>query len=192
MKNCHKHSYGFQNLMWSWGSWSKISKLQQVGDFSFFFVKKFAFETHVLSVILKIIQKRYKRTVKSLQSPSGVQRRIYTTRHEAPSWGRFLIETCNSFQLRQALDLRLMNFPGTYSIKTYCQNHAGYAMYVVMLCMLCLVCWFWWLWMVYLTCWICLVKINHVRVVGLLFLIYFSFGPWPLSFDFSLTKNFNF
>ena len=49
----------------------------------FFFVKKFAFETHVLSVILKIIQKRYKRTVKSLQSPSGVERRIYTTRPKA-------------------------------------------------------------------------------------------------------------
>ena len=35
-KNCHQYSYGFQNFMSSWGSWSKISKLQQVGDFSFF------------------------------------------------------------------------------------------------------------------------------------------------------------
>ena len=35
-KNCHQHSYGFKNLMSSWGSWSKISKLQQVGDVSFF------------------------------------------------------------------------------------------------------------------------------------------------------------
>ena len=36
LKNCHQHSYGFQNFMSSWGSWSKISKLQQVGDVSFF------------------------------------------------------------------------------------------------------------------------------------------------------------
>ena len=35
-KNCHQHSYGFENFMSSWGSRSKISKLQQVGDFSFF------------------------------------------------------------------------------------------------------------------------------------------------------------
>ena len=35
-QNCHQHSYGFQNFMSSWGSWSKISKLQQVGDVSFF------------------------------------------------------------------------------------------------------------------------------------------------------------
>ena len=35
-KRCHQHSYVFQNFMSSWGSWSKISKLQQVGDFSFF------------------------------------------------------------------------------------------------------------------------------------------------------------
>ena len=91
--------------------------------------------------------------------------------------------------MRQALDLRLMNFPGTYSIKTYCQNHAGYAMYVVMLCMLCLVCWFWWLWMVYLTCWICLVKINHVRVVGLFLLPNVIFRPWLLSCDFRYIDN---
>ena len=35
-KNCHQHSYGFENFMSSWGSRSKISKLQQVGDVSFF------------------------------------------------------------------------------------------------------------------------------------------------------------
>ena len=35
-KNCHQYSYGFQNFMSSWGSWSKISKLQPVGDVSFF------------------------------------------------------------------------------------------------------------------------------------------------------------
>ena len=35
LKNCHQHSYGFQNFMSSWGSWSKISNLKQVGDFSF-------------------------------------------------------------------------------------------------------------------------------------------------------------
>ena len=33
-ENCHQHSYGFQNLMSSWGSGSKFSNLQQVGDFS--------------------------------------------------------------------------------------------------------------------------------------------------------------
>ena len=38
-KNCHQHSYGFQNLMSSWGSGSKISKLHQVGDFSLFLSK---------------------------------------------------------------------------------------------------------------------------------------------------------
>ena len=35
-KNCHQYSYGFQNFMSRWESSSKISKLQQVGDFSFF------------------------------------------------------------------------------------------------------------------------------------------------------------
>ena len=33
-KSCRQHSYGFQNLMSSWGSGSKFSSLQQVGDFS--------------------------------------------------------------------------------------------------------------------------------------------------------------
>ena len=35
-KSCSQYSYGFQNLMSSWGSCSKISKLQHVGDFSCF------------------------------------------------------------------------------------------------------------------------------------------------------------
>ena len=39
LKNCHQHSYGFQNFMPSWGSLSKISQLQLVGDFSFFTLK---------------------------------------------------------------------------------------------------------------------------------------------------------
>ena len=39
VKNCFQHSYGFQNFMSSWGSWSKNSKLQLVGDFSFFTLK---------------------------------------------------------------------------------------------------------------------------------------------------------
>ena len=34
-----KFDVKFQNLMSSWGSWSKISKLQLVGDFSFFWSK---------------------------------------------------------------------------------------------------------------------------------------------------------
>ena len=33
-ESCRQHSYGFQNLMSSWGSGSKFSNLQQVGDFS--------------------------------------------------------------------------------------------------------------------------------------------------------------
>ena len=32
VKNFHQDSYWFKNLISSWGSWSKISKLQQVGD----------------------------------------------------------------------------------------------------------------------------------------------------------------
>ena len=36
LKNCHQHSYGFQNFMRSWGSWWKKSKLQKVTDVSFF------------------------------------------------------------------------------------------------------------------------------------------------------------
>ena len=39
LKNCPQHSYGFQNFMPSWGSWSKISKLEQVRDFSFCWCK---------------------------------------------------------------------------------------------------------------------------------------------------------
>ena len=36
LKNCYQDPYRFQNFMSSWGSWSKISKLMQVRDFSFF------------------------------------------------------------------------------------------------------------------------------------------------------------
>ena len=32
LKICIQDPYGFKNLISSWGSWSKISKLQQVGD----------------------------------------------------------------------------------------------------------------------------------------------------------------
>ena len=35
-KNCHQHSYGFQNLMSIWGWGSKFSNLLQLGDFSIF------------------------------------------------------------------------------------------------------------------------------------------------------------
>ena len=35
LKNCNQDPYGFENLISSWGSWSKISKLHQVGDFFF-------------------------------------------------------------------------------------------------------------------------------------------------------------
>ena len=31
-KNCNQDPYRFKNLISSWGSWSKISKLLQVGD----------------------------------------------------------------------------------------------------------------------------------------------------------------
>ena len=36
IKNCHQHSYEFQNLMWSWGWGNKISKLDLVREFSIF------------------------------------------------------------------------------------------------------------------------------------------------------------
>ena len=36
LKNCNQDPYGFKKFISSWGSWSKISKLLQVGDFSFF------------------------------------------------------------------------------------------------------------------------------------------------------------
>ena len=49
-KNCHQHSYGFQNFMSSWGSWSKFSKLKQVGDFSIFRSKS----SHVQRVFWKL------------------------------------------------------------------------------------------------------------------------------------------
>ena len=39
--NCNQHSYGYQNLMLSWGLGNKISKLEQVGDFSIFGSKPF-------------------------------------------------------------------------------------------------------------------------------------------------------
>ena len=45
LKNCHQHSYGFQNFMTSWGSWSKISKLKQVRDFFIFGSKLVIFFT---------------------------------------------------------------------------------------------------------------------------------------------------
>ena len=50
-KNCHQHSYGFQNLMSSWGWGSKFSNLQAVSDFSIFGSKS----SHVQVVILKIL-----------------------------------------------------------------------------------------------------------------------------------------
>ena len=43
IKNCHQNSYGFQNLMSSWGWGSKFSNLPQVGDFSFFGSKSVIF-----------------------------------------------------------------------------------------------------------------------------------------------------
>ena len=49
-KNCHQHSYGFENFMSSWGSRSKISKLQQVGDFSFFGYKSSLLVSTVSSI----------------------------------------------------------------------------------------------------------------------------------------------
>ena len=42
-KNCHQYSYGFQNFMSNWGSWSKFSKLQQVGDVVDFWPKSSLF-----------------------------------------------------------------------------------------------------------------------------------------------------
>ena len=36
IKNCRQHSYGFKNLMSSWGLGTKFSKSQLVGEFSIF------------------------------------------------------------------------------------------------------------------------------------------------------------
>ena len=43
IKNCRQHSYGFQNLMSSWGVGVRFSKLQQVRDFSIFGSKSVTF-----------------------------------------------------------------------------------------------------------------------------------------------------
>ena len=42
-KNCHQYSYEFQNFMSSWESWSKFSKLLQVGDVKDFLSKSSLF-----------------------------------------------------------------------------------------------------------------------------------------------------
>ena len=44
-KICHQLCYGFESFMSSWGSGSKISNLQQVGDVSFFRSKSSLFFT---------------------------------------------------------------------------------------------------------------------------------------------------
>ena len=87
LKNCHQHSYGFQNFMSSWGSWSKISKLQQVGDVSFFRSKSslFIFTTTWESFFCECKENGANEPV-YLQCPFGVQRlSIYTTRPEGPN-----------------------------------------------------------------------------------------------------------
>ena len=49
LKKIHQHSYGFQNLMSSWGWGSNLSNIQAVSDFSIFGSKS----SHVQGVILK-------------------------------------------------------------------------------------------------------------------------------------------
>ena len=44
LENWHQHSYGFQNFMSSWGSWSKFPKLQQVGNVKGFWSKSSLFK----------------------------------------------------------------------------------------------------------------------------------------------------
>ena len=72
LKNYHQHSHGFQNLMRSWVSWSKISKLPLVDDFQIFGSKL-------------VYGKSDKRTVKPLQSPFGVHREFTLTSAEGAS-----------------------------------------------------------------------------------------------------------
>ena len=89
LKNCNQDPYGFQNFMSSWGSWSKISKLQQVGDVSFFQSKSslFIFTTTWESFFCECKENGANEPV-YLQCPFGVQRlSIYTTRPEGPSYG---------------------------------------------------------------------------------------------------------
>ena len=88
LKNCNQDPYGFKNLISSWGSWSKISKLQQVGDVSFFRSKSslFIFTTTWESFFCECKENGANEPV-YLQCTFGVQRlSIYTTTREAPSF----------------------------------------------------------------------------------------------------------
>ena len=79
-KNCHQHSYGFQNLMSSWGWGSNFSKSPQVGDFSIFRSKS----SHVQGVILKIILAPFFYS-STYSLPLGSSAGFTQTRREAPS-----------------------------------------------------------------------------------------------------------
>ena len=80
LKNCHQHSYGFQNFMSSWGWGSKFSNLKQVGDFSIFGSKN----SHVQGVILKFRYFSFNfRIVGTYNVPSGSSATSLTTRPKA-------------------------------------------------------------------------------------------------------------
>ena len=85
LKNCKQDPYRFKNLISSWGSWSKISKLLQVSDFFFFDLKVRFLISPTLGWPFFAKKKGAKEPV-YLQCPFGVQRlSIYTTRPEGPS-----------------------------------------------------------------------------------------------------------
>ena len=112
-RNCRQHSYGFKNLMSSWGLGTQFSKSPLVGEFSIFGSKSKVFQKHMRSQAffskiwcylmgwgrvgtqLGLTCNRVSQVKKQQQKPrcnpylhcsSGVQRlSIYTTRREAPS-----------------------------------------------------------------------------------------------------------
>ena len=75
-QNCRQHSYGFQIFMSSWGSWSKIPKLQQVGDVKDFKSKSLLFNFTNTWEAFFLRKYQFTRSnqldIKSRQCPFGV------------------------------------------------------------------------------------------------------------------------
>merc|ERR1711973_1015838 len=65
-KNCHQQCYGFQNLMSNWGWGSKISDLQQVGDYFFLGSKSVIFFTFFHYILKRILNVKLGVGVKKL------------------------------------------------------------------------------------------------------------------------------
>ena len=93
-KNCHQHSYGFQNLMSSWLVGMLFSKLTYVRVFLKNHAKSKVFQNTpstmpFLNIFFQFEQnfdifrpQSFRSFDQALTSPSGVQRRIYTTSAE--------------------------------------------------------------------------------------------------------------